>query len=299
MNLGNWSWDPSLLYVLPAALLYALGSRRRAGRPSALQAAAFFAGLLALVLAVDSPIDAYADQLLWAHMLQHIILLTIAPPLILLGRPWPTMWRALPLGPRSAIAREVAKSRGAAPLRALAGPIAAWILFNATIVAWHIPAAYDLTERSGIVHAGEHAMFFFFGLLFWARVTDVGPLRPHLDWPARIAYIVGAMIVGWVLAIVFVVAPQPIYQHYADLVSRPGGISAMTDQQLAGGMMWVGGSIAYTIALLVTLYHWVAPEPPPRAPVLGGIAFPGGPDGPAPASNGSPAPALPEVTYTR
>jgi putative membrane protein len=299
MNLSRWSWDPSLVYVVPAAVLYALGSRPKAGRPSMLQAAAFYTGLLSIVIAVDSPIDAYADELLWVHMLQHIILLTVAPPLILLGRPWPTMWRALPLGARTVLAREVASSRLAAPLRALSKPLAAWLLFNATIVVWHIPAAYDLTERNGAVHACEHAMFFFFGLLFWARVIDVGPLRPHLQWPARIAYIVGAMIVGWVLAIVFIVAPQPIYQHYADLPSRPGGISALTDQQLAGGMMWVGGSIAFTIALLVGLYHWVAPEPPARAPVLHPVGFPGPPEGSSPAPNGSPIPVPLEGTLTR
>ncbi len=295
MDLSNWSWDPSLIYVLPAAVLYALGSRPKVGRPSALQAAAFYAGLLSIVIAVDSPIDAYADELLWVHMLQHVILLTVAPPLILLGRPWPTMWRALPLRARTVLAREVAHS----PLRALARPLAAWILFSATIVIWHIPSAYDLAERNGAVHACEHAMFFFFGLLFWARVIDVGPLRPHLEWPARIAYIVGAMIVGWVLAIIFVVAPHPIYQHYADLPSRPGGISALTDQQLAGGMMWVGGSITLTIALLVGLYQWVAPEPPPPAPVLDAGGFPGPPDGSSSAPNGSPIPALPEVIQTR
>jgi putative membrane protein len=306
MNLSNWSWDPSLIYVLLAAVLYGLGSRAKGGRPSALQAVAFYAGLLSIVIAVDSPIDAYADELLWAHMLQHVILLTAAPPLILLGRPWPTMWRALPLGSRTVLARGVAQSRVAAPLRALGRPLAAWILFSATIVVWHIPSAYDLTERNGGVHACEHAMFFFFGLLFWARVIDVGPLRPHLGSPARIAYIVGAMVVGWVLAIIFVVAPSPIYPHYADLVSRPGGISALTDQQLAGGMMWVAGSIAYTIALLVALYQWVAPEPPPRAPALDAFGFHGPPDGSSPAPNGSRSapngsrtPGLPEVVQTR
>jgi putative membrane protein len=301
MNLSRWSWDPSLVYVVPAAVLYALGSRPKAGRPSALQAAVFYTGLLSIVIAVASPIDAYADELLWVHMLQHIILLTVAPPLILLGRPWPTMWRALPLHSRTVLARGVAQSHLAAPLRALAAPLAAWILFNGAIVVWHIPSAYDLTERNGAVHAAEHAMFFFFGLLFWARVIDTGPLRPHLAWPARIAYIVGAMIVGWVLAIVFVVAPEPIYQHYADLPSRPGGISALTDQQLAGGMMWVGGSIAYTIALLIGLYQWVAPEPPPRPPALDAVGFPGSPNGPTPAPNGSPIPALPlpEATQAR
>lgn len=299
MSLSHWSWDPSLVYVVPAAVLYALGSRPKAGRPNVIQAAAFYTGLLSIVIAVDSPIDAYADELLWVHMLQHIILLTVSPPLILLGRPWPTMWRALPLRSRTTLARGVAKSHLAAPLRALAAPLVAWILFNGAIVVWHIPAAYDLTERNGAVHAAEHVMFFFFGLLFWARVIDTGPLRPHLTWPARIAYIVGAMIVGWVLAIVFVVAPEPIYQHYADLRTRPGGISALTDQQLAGGMMWVGGSIAYTIALLIGLYQWVAPEPPPRPPALDAVGFPRPPDGPMPAPNGSPIPVLEEATQAR
>jgi putative membrane protein len=300
MDLARWSWDLSLIYVLPAAVLYALGSRRP-GRPTALQATAFYTGLVSIVIAVDSPIDAYSDELLWVHMLQHIILLTVAPPLILLGRPWPTMWRALPRSARSVGAREVARS----PLRALGKPLAAWILFNGAIVVWHIPYLYDLTERNGLVHAAEHASFFFFGLLFWARVIDNGPLRPRLGWPARIAYIVGAMIVGWVIAIVFVIAPEPIYQHYADLPSRPGGISALTDQQLAGGMMWVGGSIAYTIALLIVLYKWVAPEPPPREPVLDTLGHPGppngsppAPDGSPPATNGSPIPALSQVTHT-
>ena len=91
-------------------------------------------------------------------------------------------------------------------------------------------------------------MFFFTGLLFWARVIDPGPLRPQLQWPARIAYVVGAMVVGWMLAITLVLVQQPLYRHYALLAHRPGGISALTDQQLAGGMMWVPGSISYTIA---------------------------------------------------
>ena len=88
VSLSRWSWDPSLVYVVPAAVLYALGSRPKAGRPSALQAAAFYTGLLSIAIAVDSPIDAYADELLWVHMLQHIILLTVAPPLVIvIGEP--------------------------------------------------------------------------------------------------------------------------------------------------------------------------------------------------------------------
>ncbi len=259
MPLTPWSLDPSLVYVALAAGLYVLGSRRR-DRPQPLQALAFSASLLTIVIALDSPIDYYADQLFWVHMVQHILLLTVAPPLLLLGRPWPRMWRALPLEPRTRVARALALSGWMAPIRALARPLPAWILFNATVVGWHIPAAYEATLTSGGVHALEHAMFFFVGLLLWARVIDPGPLRPRLVWPARIAYTAGAMVVGWLLAITLVMVPHPIYGYYAALHIRPGGISALADQQIAAGVMWVPGSLAYAITFIIGFYRWLEPD---------------------------------------
>jgi putative membrane protein len=269
--LAGWSIEPPLAYVAVAGLLYWLGGVRRPWTArDPVHTAAFIAGLVTIVLALDSPIDGYADQLFWVHMLQHVLLLTVAPPLILLGRPWPRMWRALPLDLRTTVGRTIARGRLAAPLRALARPGAAWLLFNVTIVAWHIPAAYQATLRSNSIHQLEHAMFFFCGLLFWARVIDPGPLRPRLVWPVRIGYVVGAMVVGWGLAIALVLAPEPLYAHYAALAHRPGGISALTDQQLAAGIMWVPGSIAYAVAVLVGFYRWLEPESgtPPSGPVL-------------------------------
>jgi putative membrane protein len=263
MSLTDWSWDPSLVYVVPAAVLYALGSRGR-NRPQPLQAVAFYCGLATIVIALESPIDAYADQLFWVHMLQHVLLLTVAPPLVLLGRPWPRMWRAFPLHARTRVARTVALSPRLSPLRALARPIPAWILFNATVVGWHIPAAYEATLTNGGVHLLEHAMFFFTGLLFWARVIDPGPLRPRLVWPARIAYAAGAMVVGWFLAITLVLVPHPLYHHYAALVTRPGGINALTDQQIAAGVMWVPGSISYALTFIIGFYRWLEPDHSPR-----------------------------------
>jgi cytochrome c oxidase assembly factor CtaG len=261
MSWGGWSIEPPLAYVALAALLYWLGGRRRGGAAhDALQTAAFAGGLSTIVLALDSPLDGWADELFWAHMLQHVLLLTVAPPLILLGRPWPRMWRALPLPWRTMIGRALARSRFSAPVRALARPWPAWLLFSGTMLAWHLPAAYNATLTSNWIHQLEHAMFFFTGLLFWARVIDPGPLRPRLVWPARIAYAVGAMVVGWALAIGLVLAPHPLYAHYAELAHRPGGISALTDQQLAAGMMWVPGSISYTIAFLIGFYRWLEPE---------------------------------------
>ena len=260
-----WSLDPSLVYVALAAGLYALGSRGR-DRPKPLQALSFSASLVVIVIALDSPIDRYADQLFWVHMLQHILLITVAPPLFLLGRPWPRMWRALPLEPRTKVARSIALSHSMAPVRALARPLPAWILFNATLVGWHIPGAYDATLTSGVVHACEHAMFFFIGLLFWARVINPGPLRPRLVWPVRIGYVAGAMVVGWMLAIALVIVPHPIYGYYAALQARPGGISALTDQQLAAGVMWVPGSLAYVTTFIIGFYRWLEPDSSSPAP---------------------------------
>ncbi|HET9104231.1 MAG TPA: cytochrome c oxidase assembly protein [Solirubrobacteraceae bacterium] len=265
MSWHGWSIQVSLLYVGIAAVLYWRGGKRMPRREQAgRQAACFAAGLATIVMALDTPLDGYADQLFWVHMLQHVLLLTVAPPLILLGRPWPRMWRALPAGTRRRTGRTLARSPWTAPIRRLARPWPACLLFNATLLAWHLPGAYDLTLRSGVVHDLEHAMFFFTGLLFWARVIDPGPLRPRLQWPLRIAATAGSMITGWILAITLVLVKHPLYAHYAQIVHRPGGISALTDQQLAAGMMWVPGSIAFALTIIAGVYRWLEPEPDPR-----------------------------------
>ena len=264
MSWGGWSLEPPVAYVAIAGLLYWLGGRSRTMRarvrPEPWRTASFVAGLVTIVLALDSPIDGYADQLFWVHMVQHIILLTVAPPLILFGRPWPRMWVALPRDVRIPVGRAIGRSRWMAPLRGLARPLPAFVLFNGTIIFWHIPFAYNATLGSEAIHQLEHAMFFFTGLLFWARVIDPGPLRPQLIWPMRVAYVVGAMVVGWVLAIALVLAPHPWVHYYAALTHRPGGISALTDQQLAGGMMWVPGSVSYAIAMMLGFYRWLEPD---------------------------------------
>lgn len=284
MSLGGWQIQPPLAYVVVAALLYWLGGRLRRSPNEPLRVLSFVAGLVTIVLALDSPIDGAADKLFWVHMVQHILLLTVAPPLILLGRPWPRMWRALPLGFRTRVGRGIAHSGVAAPLRRLARPLPAFILYNGTIVFWHIPALYNATLTSNAIHQTEHAMFFFTGLLFWARVIEPGPLRPRLEWPLRIAYVVGAMTVGFCIALTLVAEPHVLVSHYAVLVHRPMGLSALDDQQIAGGVMWVPGSISYAVAAIYGFYRWLEPQwgKPPAQP-----AFTPEPETPTP-----PQPAL-------
>jgi len=266
---AHWSFDLALVYVVLAGGMYALGGvgqrRSRDHGKERLRELSFASGLAIIVIALDSPIDYYSDLLFWVHMVQHILLLTVAPPLILLGRPWPRMWKSLPMSWRTKGGRTIAKARWTAPIRFVARPGPAFVVFSLNFLLWHIPAAYNAALNFQWIHDAEHALFFFTGLLFWAHVVDPGPIRKRLDWMRRAGYIVGGMIVGWVLAIALVIAKTPLYAHYAALSHRPGGISVMVDQQLAGGMMWVPGSLVYVLAVLIVFGQWLGMENEPSA----------------------------------
>ena len=266
----DWTWtgDPALIWVLGAACLYWLGGRRGARAPSAQRrrTVLFIAGLAAIVAALDSPLDDLASKLQWAHMVQHVLLLLVAPPLLALARPWNRMWHGLPLGLRRTVSRGVRHGRWSRPIlgtaRVLGDPVPSWLLFTGTLIFWHIPFAYDETLRSPMVHALEHALFFGVGLLFWTRVIDSPPWRSPLADGARAVYVGSAMVVSWMLAIVLAVAPTALYSPYVEQATRPGGITAHADQQLAAGVMWVPGSIPFTIAILFIAYRWLEPARP-------------------------------------
>jgi cytochrome c oxidase assembly factor CtaG len=139
------------------------------------------------------------------------------------------------------------------------GALASWLIFNVSFCAWHLPALYDATLRSPPVHALEHFTFFATALLFWTRVIASPPWRSPLSEPVKIAYLASTLVVGWVLAIVLALATSPLYSAYSAEASRPGQISALTDQQLAAGVMWVPGSFAYTIAIVLIAYRLLEP----------------------------------------
>jgi putative membrane protein len=265
------------LVLTTAALgLHLLGERLAAiitGRPRSaaarIRALYFYAALLTIFVALAGPIDSLAEKLFWVHMVQHVLLLTVAPPLIVLSAPWMSIWRPLPLGLRRSVARTVARSPRLGWLRAtcrwLSRPTGAWLAFSVNLIGWHIPPAYDLAIRSTAVHALEHITYLAFGVLLWLQVLDSPPMRVRLDSLKRVYYMTAAMLVGWGLSIVLALAPNPLYPIYAHLASRPGGISALTDQQLAAGVMLVPGSITMTLYIFIQLYRWLGvsddPEP--------------------------------------
>lgn len=267
-----WPVQAPFFLVLVAVVLYLLGgarhrSRRVDPRERHLRDGAFYAGLLTIVVALDTPLDPLADSLFAAHMTQHILLLMVAPPLIVYSAPWLQLWRGFSLDFRRTVAKSIARDRWSAPVRALgrllSRPLPVWILFNGLLVAWHVPVLYDETLASEAVHDLEHATFLAAGMLFWLQVIDSPPVRARLAYGARAAYVTGALLVSWVLAIVLALASTPLYDAYADLVHRPGGLSALADQQIAGGVMWVPGSIPFTIAIIWALYRWLEPTPDP------------------------------------
>jgi cytochrome c oxidase assembly factor CtaG len=256
---------PGCLAVL-AAVLYVLGLRRpvrgsagsRERRVALLRATSFIASLAIVVAALSSPFDSAADRLLWAHMAQHVLLVVVAPPLFVLGAPWMPLWLGLPLRVRRPLARALVRSRPARPLRAatsiIVTPVGAFALFNVDLLLWHIPAFYDLTLRNQAVHDLEHALFLVTGILFWAQLLPSWPLHRRLDFGGRLVYTLGASLASWLLAVVLAFYPTPLYSAYAELSSRPGGISALADQRLAAGVMWVPGSIPFALAILFDVY---------------------------------------------
>jgi cytochrome c oxidase assembly factor CtaG len=248
--------------------LHLLGERaaaRRTGRPrdglARRRALCFYAGLLAIVVAIATPIETLSKQLLWTHMIQHVLLLAVAAPLIVLGAPWMSLWRPLPLGMRRALARALVLSPRSAPVRAachaLSRPLVVLALYSADLLAWHLPALYDLALRNTDVHAAEHLTFIGFGILLWAQVIASPPFRRSLTYPRRVAYLVVAMVPNVALSMVLAFSRSPLYPFYAHLAHRPGGISAITDQQIAAGIMWSFGDLPFAIAIVVLVVHWL------------------------------------------
>jgi cytochrome c oxidase assembly factor CtaG len=255
--------------VAVAAALYALGGRggpagRRERSERRWRTPLFAAGLATVVLSTSGPFDRLADSLFSMHMVQHVLLIEVAAPLIVLSRPWNRLWRPFPLSYRRAAAGGIARGAWAAPVRLIGRwlviPTVAFVLMNGVFLLWHVPWLYDAALSSPAVHDLEHLTFFLTALLFWAHVLGDGPFRARLALPGRAVYAIGAMLVGWVLAVVIAMAPSPLYAHYADLARRPLGLSGLADQQLAAGIMWVPASVPWIVVALACVYGWLGPE---------------------------------------
>lgn len=255
----RWNWEPALLSaLLYTAALYGLGVRRLWGRAgmgrgvSGWQVAAFAGALTALVIALLSPLDALAGALFSAHMLQHLLLVLVAAPLLVVSAPGYVMLWAFPIGVRRALAPAGLTLQRA--WRAVSRPAVAWVLFVITIWLWHLPALYDAALGSEPLHALEHLCFLATAWLFWWQLLH--PLgRRNLSRGASVLYVFTASIQGSALGALLTFAPSPLYPAYA--VTQLSPLTPLQDQQLAGLLMWVPGGLLYLFLAAAFFAAWL------------------------------------------
>jgi putative membrane protein len=250
-------WEVSVgpsVAAIAAAAAYGFAARRVRGWPVG-RAACFAGGLVAGVAAVESGVGAFDDRLLAAHMVQHMLLLLVAPLLLLAGRPVILALRAAPPARRPALARALAR------VRSFTGPVACLAMFTLVVLATHLPAFYDATLRHPILHQTEHALYLAAGLLLWWPVLDGDPVpTSRLGGLARLVYLLVAMAPMALIGAYLDRDPTLVYAPYGP-AARALGVSPLTDQAQAGAIMWVGGSLVMmAVALWMALATMVAEE---------------------------------------
>jgi cytochrome c oxidase assembly factor CtaG len=272
----HWTVDPFDLIVCVVIAIHArglrlrLGAIRNANRPTRAwiqQAALFYSALLVLLIAVSSPIDYWSDAYLSFHIIQHLMLAFLAPPLIVLGAPWVPLMRGLPQPLRRALGRLLQRTRsgragsgGGAPTlvavrRLFSRPLTSVALFNAAMVFWHLPGPFDAAVQNQDIHIWlEHSSFFLFGVALWLQVFGSYPLRPVLDGPRRVAALIATNAVMVVVAMTLVMFTRAIYAAYG-LVHTLAQQAA--DQQIGGAILWVCGEITFLPAILYTVASWL------------------------------------------
>lgn len=248
-----WTWDPSILLPLVlGAWLYwrgvrALWTRAGTGRGVRVWRAACFAGgLVAIALALISPLDALDDVLFSAHMAQHLLLMIVAAPLLVLGEPVVAFLWALPPEWRRKVGRFWRRATGArAAWRLLTHPLVAWLLAAAAMWAWHAPALYEAAIESGAIHALEHACFLGTSLLFWWTVVHSG--RRRTGYGAGLLSVFAMAVQSGALGALITFAARPWYPVYAPYTAA-WGLTPLEDQQLAGLIMWIPAGAIYFLA---------------------------------------------------
>jgi len=215
---------------------------------TALHGLAFAGGVAALFVALASPIHELGERVLQVHMVQHLLLMMVAAPLLWLGRPFAPMLLGLPRSLAHAAARTLSSPTVRRLGRALGHPVVAWFAFAAATWGWHMSAPYELALRSEAWHYLEHACFFTAALLFWWNVVGPWPSRP--TWPrwSMIPYLALADIQNSALCALLTFSDRIWYPTYAAL-PRPFGFSPLEDQAAAGAIMWIPGSVAFLIAV--------------------------------------------------
>ena len=251
-----WTLDATLLGpLLATALVYGhtvRGLWRTGGRGVGItvgQVGWFVGGMLVLVVALVSPLDALGESLFAAHMVQHLLLSLVAAPLLLLGRVHLGMLPALPLRWRRRGARAVARAARRSPARVVLVAVGVHLVM---LLLWHVPPVYDAAVQHAGLHVVEHATLLVAGLAFW---VVMGAARPRPVAAAGLAAFV-ASLVSVLLAATMTAATDPWYtSHLAS--TGAWGLTPVEDQHMAAAIMWIPGGIIYLAAAAAAIYRWI------------------------------------------
>jgi cytochrome c oxidase assembly factor CtaG len=241
--------------VLIAAGAYAFGwrqLRRRGGTIPEWRVAASAGGLLSALVALSAPIDRLAHASFAAHMVQHLLLIAGAAPLLLLADPFAALCWALPAPARMRVGHLL---RVGAPLRALwrglTAVSVAWLAHVAAVWLWHLPGAYDAAVADRVVHDAEHLVFFGTAVLFWWPIVQPAPrLRPPAGYGIRVGYLVVAALQGALLGLLLAMSRKTWYRAYP----------SAEDQSLGGLVMWGVGGAVDMLAVLVLVGRYLGSQ---------------------------------------
>jgi putative membrane protein len=259
--LTSWSWDPLVSVSLAiSAGLYARGlvrlwrtpAGRRAVRPW--QVAAFAAGWLSLVVALVSPLDVLSDILFSAHMTQHELLMVIAAPLMVLGRPFIVMLWAFGSEQRQHLTGWTRRAPVERTWHGLTGPVTVWVLHAVALWVWHLPVLYEAALRSDAVHVGQHLSFFVTAALFWWAI--VHGRYGRVGYGVAVLFVFSTALHSGALGALFTFASRVMYPLYAGR-SAAFGVDPLHDQQLAGLIMWIPFSLTFLIVGLALFAAWL------------------------------------------
>ncbi|MGZ5888146.1 MAG: cytochrome c oxidase assembly protein [Ramlibacter sp.] len=261
----SWGAEPWVLCLLALSLLLcALGlrtllPRARGSRQQLLRQTLWFGlGWICLVLALASPVDLAGGFSFAAHMVQHELLMIVAAPLLVLGRPLGVWVWAFPAGWRRRIGNATRNGAVRAAWGSLTRPLNAWLLHFAALWMWHVPSSFQSALASNGMHALQHTCFLFSALLFWWAV--LGKDGEHNARGSAIVYLFTTMMHTGALGALFTFSASVWYPMYGSR-AQAFGLTALEDQQLGGLIMWVPGGLAYVAAGLVLCARWLAQAP--------------------------------------
>jgi len=260
--LGAWSADPTILVpivLLAAVYLAAMRAVNRAHPTNPvprIRAACWLLGLGAILVALQSPIEAYDTTLFSLHMVQHILLTLVGPPLLALGAPITLLLRAVRPETRRRVVLPILHSL---PVRIITFPLVTWLLFALAMWGTHFSPIFNQSLEEPAVHQLEHAFYLVAGCLFWWPVVALDPSPWRMSEPARILYTFLQMPQNSFLGLAIISATAPLYAHYATL-ARDWGPPVLEDQMMAGALMWVVGDVVFLIAILGIVLSWMRRE---------------------------------------